>query len=124
MELDALQNHVAARIGQHQLVASVAVSGTVTGNRKRRHSGRDRPVGAVGVAGLRGEESVDFGDDESEITRASLIDSRIVDLDKDHVTEREPHSAACYHRSADAAFRARGPARGDARRADCGTTYV
>ena len=86
MELDALQDHVAAWIGEHELFDSIAVAGTAAGDDERRHSVGDRLVGAVRVTFLFGEETVPIGDDEPEIAGASLIDARKVDLVEDPMT--------------------------------------
>ena len=56
-----------------------------------------------------------IGDDETEIAGARVIDARVIDLVENPVAQREPDTAVATDRGTDAAFRARRPARRNAR---------
>ena len=113
MKIQALQDDIAARIGEHQLVETIAAVLAGAGDGKGGHAVGDRPQDARRIALLLGEEALPVGDDEAEIPRARVIDARIVDLVQDAVAEREPDLALRGESRAHAALRARGPARRD-----------
>ena len=114
-ETDALQHDVAPRIGQHLLLDSIAAVEGRVANPIRRNAGRHlRRLGA-GVPLLFGEVRLAIGHDEAEVARARVIDARIVDLVEDPVAQREPDAAVATDRRAEAALRARRPARRNAR---------
>lgn len=56
-----------------------------------------------------GEESVPVGDDDPEVTDASLVNAWVVDFIDDAVADGEPHLAALAERGADPVLCARCP---------------
>jgi hypothetical protein len=64
-------------------------------------------------------EGFAVADEELKVPRVRFIDMGIINLIHDAVTQREPDAATGVVRRANAFFRTRGPARLNARRAEC-----
>ena len=62
---------------------------------------------------LFGKEFTTVGDDQAKVAGAGLIDSRIIDLVQDAVTERKPNLAVEVQSGAYASLSARSPTGGD-----------
>ena len=116
-EDDALQHHLAPGIGKDGLVDAEAAVARGVGERETRHALGELAQHAGGIALFLGEIVAPIGDDEAEIAGAGVVDAGIIDLVEDAVAEGEPDPALGRERGADAALGARGPARGNARRA-------
>src|SRR6267378_5317618 len=89
-----LQHNVALRIREHQLVEPIAPLAAGAAYGKGRHAVVDRPDGAFGIALFLGKEPLSVGYDETEVSRAGLIDARMVNLIQNAMAQREPHPAA------------------------------
>src|SRR5580700_2427991 len=110
-EANLLQHDVAIGIRQHLLFDPVPslqlrINQLVGGN-----PGRDRDVLELAMAFFFGEVACAVGDDQSHVTGASLVHTRVINFVQDAMAGGEPNPAVLIQGRAHATLRARSPAR-------------
>ena len=96
-ETDALEHHVAPRIGQYLLLNAIATINGRVPNQIRKDAWRHlRRLGA-GISLFFRKECLPIGHDETEVAGTCVIDAWVVDLVEDPVAEREPDTAFATH---------------------------
>src|SRR5487761_26820 len=113
-EADTLEDNVAVRIGKHELFDDIASVTRRIAQYEGGHAIVHRLDDAHGVALLFREIALAVRDDEAEIAGARVVYAGIVDLIEDAMAQGEPDAARGGGCGPDPAFRARGPARGNA----------
>src|SRR5687767_4990217 len=114
-ETDALQHHVAPRIGQDLLLDSITTINGRVANPVGKNAGLHLQRLRAGIPLFLGEERLAISHDETKVARARVIDAWVVDLVEDPVAQREPDAALATHSGAQTALRARRPARRNTR---------
>src|SRR5487761_26004 len=116
-EADTLEDNVAVRIGKHELFDDIASVTRRIAQYEGGHAIVHRLDDAHGVALLFREIALAVRDDEAEIAGARVVYAGIVDLIENAMAQGEPDAARDGGCGPDPAFRARRPARGNARMA-------
>src|SRR4029077_7829480 len=106
-----LQHHVTVGVGENFLTDAVAAAVLGINQFKRGNARLEGPVLKRAVPLLLGKKASTVGDEEAEISSASLVDSRVVDFTQKSMTQGEPNRAVLVQGRARASLRARGPAR-------------
>src|SRR5579862_1105329 len=110
-EADLLQHDVTIRIRQHFLFDPVPSLQFRINQLESRDPGRDRDVLKLAMTFLFGEVACAVGDDQSHVTRASLVHTRVINFVQDAVAGGEPNPAVLIQGRACATLRTRSPAR-------------
>ena len=110
-EANLLQHDVAIGICQHFLFDPVPSLQLRINQLVRGNPGRDWNVLKLAMTFLFGEVACAVGDDQSHVTRASLVHSRVINFVQDAVAGGEPNPAVLIQGRAHATLRAGSPAR-------------
>src|SRR5689334_4225430 len=114
-ESNLLQNDITVRIGKDFFLDTIAIAEIGVHQPIPGHAMFERLNFKPAMTLLFREEVRTAGDNQSEVARAWHIHTRVVDFIQNAVTQREPDFTGAIERGAHAAFRARGPARSNAR---------
>ena len=103
-ESNTLDYDITSWVGEDPFLDSVTVVEGRVAKPVSRHSRRDLRGLRAGVALFLREKVLSIRDDEAQVARACLIDTRIVNFVEDTVAQGEPHATRIAEGGADAAL--------------------
>ena len=106
LKMDGLQENIALCIGEDGLDDAITASQAIARDAITRHALSERGYPRTRVSLLLREEILAVGNDEAQVARVGLIQSRKINFVDDAVREREPDATLRVDRSPHAAFRA------------------